>query len=52
MAEHREQANVICCAMRGHPQVGFRCFMSTTAAMTCRLGPFGPGFLCPVDENS
>jgi hypothetical protein len=32
--------------------VGFRCPMSTTAAMTSRLGSFGPGFLWPVDENS
>ena len=34
------------------PQVGFRCFMSTMAAMTSRLGPFGPGLFCSVDENS
>jgi hypothetical protein len=45
-------AKAICCAIRGHPQVGFRCFMSTTAAMTSRLGPIGPGFLSAVDENS
>ena len=44
-------ANVICCAMRGHPQVGFRRFMSTTAAITSLVGPFGPGFVCPADEN-
>jgi hypothetical protein len=25
--------HVICCAIRGQPQLGFRCFMSTTAAM-------------------
>jgi hypothetical protein len=46
------KARVICCAIRGHPQVGFRCFMSTTAAMTSGLGPFGPGLLGAVDENS
>ena len=34
------------------PQVGFRCFISTTAAMTFRLGPFGPGLFCGVDENN
>ena len=39
------KAKVICCAIRGQPQVGFRCFMSTTAAMTSRLGPFGPRLL-------
>jgi hypothetical protein len=38
------KARVICCAIRGHPQVGFHCFMSTTAAMTSGLGPLGPGF--------
>jgi hypothetical protein len=26
--------------------------MSTTAAMTCRFGPFGPGFFRGVDENN
>jgi hypothetical protein len=46
------KAKVICCAIRGQPQVGFRCFMSTTAAMTSRLGPFGPGFFRTVAENS
>jgi hypothetical protein len=46
------KANVIWSAMRGQPQVGFRCFMSTTAAMTSRLGRFGPALYCPVDENS
>src|SRR5712691_4386893 len=46
------KARVICCAIRGHPHVGFRCFMSTTAAMTSWLGPFGPGFFFTFDENS
>src|ERR1700694_5401231 len=46
------KARVICCAIRGPPQVGFRCFMSTTAAITSRLGPFGPGFRGTVAENS
>src|SRR5882762_3747288 len=48
----RPKAKVICCAIRGHPQLGFRCFMSTTAAMTSRLGPFGPGFIGLWDEKS
>jgi len=34
------------------PQVGFRRFMSTTAAMTSRLRPFGPGFVGTLDEKS
>jgi hypothetical protein len=32
--------------------LGFRCFISTTAATTSWLGPFGPGFVAPLDENS
>jgi hypothetical protein len=28
------KARAICCAIRGQPHVGFRRFMSTTAAMT------------------
>jgi hypothetical protein len=31
------KAKAICCAIRGQPQVGFRRFISTTAAMTARL---------------
>jgi len=46
------KARVICCAIRGHPQIGFRCFMSTTAAMTSGLGPLGPGFAGFLDEKS
>src|ERR1700704_3272954 len=46
------KANVICWAMRGHPHIGFRFFMSTMAAMTSWLGPFGPGFFWQLDENS
>ena len=34
------------------PQVGLRCFMSTMAAISSRLGPFGPGLFGIVDENS
>jgi hypothetical protein len=30
-------------AIRGQPQRGFRCFISTTALMSSALGPFGPG---------
>src|SRR5690242_11194688 len=40
------------CAIRGQPQLGFRCFMSTTAAMRSWLGPFGPGFTGRFDEKS
>ena len=46
------KAKAICCAIRGQPQVGFRCFMSRTAAITSWLGPFGPGFLRALGENS
>jgi hypothetical protein len=45
-------ANVICCAIRGQPHVGFRRFISTTAAMMSWVGPFGPGFFGTFDENS
>jgi len=31
-----------CCAIRGHPQLGFGCFLSTTAASTAWLGGDGP----------
>src|SRR5216684_6685214 len=44
--------HVICCAIRGHPQVGLRRFMSTTAARTSRPGPLGPGFVGTLDEKS
>ena len=46
------KAKAICCAIRGHPHVGFRCLMSRTAAMTSWLGPFGPGFFRTLNENS
>jgi hypothetical protein len=46
------KAKVICCAIRGQPHVGFRRFISTTAATTSRLGPRGPGFFRAVGENS
>jgi hypothetical protein len=46
------KAKALCRAIRGQPQVGFRCFMSTTAAMSSRLGPFGPGLFDTVDENN
>jgi hypothetical protein len=32
-------------------QVGFRCFMSTTAAMTSWVGPLRPGSSCTWGEN-
>ena len=46
------KARAICCAIRGQPQVGFRCFMSTTAAITSWVGLFGPGFFGTPDEKS
>jgi hypothetical protein len=53
VTEDREPgAKAICCAMRGQPHVGFRCFMSTTAAITSWLDPRGPGFFRTVGENS
>jgi hypothetical protein len=44
-------AKAICRAIRGQPHVGFRRFMSTTAAMTAWVGPFGPGFVGTLDEK-
>jgi len=46
------KAWAICCAIRGQPHVGFRRFMSTTAAMISWVGPFGPGFVGTLDEKS
>ena len=46
------KARVICCAIRGHPQIGFHCFMSTTAAMMSWLGPLGATLWRPLDEKS
>ena len=46
------KAKTICCAIRGQPQVGFRRFMSTTAATISWLGPFGPGFVGTLVEKS
>ena len=37
---------------RCDPQIGFRCFMSMTAAMTSRLGPLGPGSVGRLGEKS
>src|SRR5208283_870552 len=45
-------ATAICCAIRGQPQLGLRCFISTTARMSSALGPFGPGFRRQSGENS
>jgi hypothetical protein len=45
------KAKVICCAIRGQPHVGFRRLMSTTTAMTSRLGPCGPGFIATFDDE-
>src|ERR1051326_8824990 len=39
------KAKWICSAIRGQPQLGLRCFISTTALISSRLGPFGPGAL-------
>ena len=46
------KAKAICCAMRGHPQVGFRCFMSTTAAMTPDWGPSGLASSAPWTKTA
>jgi hypothetical protein len=45
-------AKAICWAIRGQPQLGLRCFISTTAWMSSALGPFGPGFRGRFCENS
>src|ERR1700735_1065079 len=37
------KGKVICSAIRGQPQRGLRCFISTTAWTSSVLGPFGPG---------
>ena len=42
----------VCCAIRGEPQLGLRCFISTAKWMSSVLGPFGPGFRRRFDENS
>ena len=39
-------------AIRGQPQVGFRCFISTTASMSSSFGPGGPGRLPPLEANN
>jgi hypothetical protein len=38
------KVSATCCAMRGHPQLGLRRFISTTASMSALSGPFGPGW--------
>jgi hypothetical protein len=45
------KANVICCAIRGQPQLGLRLFMSTIASMRSLFGPFRPGLLLRLGEN-
>jgi len=45
-------AKAICWAIRGQPQLGFRCFISTTTWISSALGPLGPGFRRRFDENS
>src|SRR5262249_19420595 len=45
-------ARLIRSAMRGHPQMGLRCFISTTARIRSWSGPFGPGFDRRLGENS
>jgi hypothetical protein len=46
------KAKAICWAIRGQPQLGLRCFISTTALMSSALGPCGPGFRRRFGENS
>jgi hypothetical protein len=45
-------AKAIRWAMRGQPQLGLRCFISTTAQMSSALGPFGPDFRRRFGEDS
>ena len=45
-------ANAICSAMRGHPQFGFRRFISTTVSTSSLVGPLGPGRWLRFGENS
>jgi hypothetical protein len=45
------KARAICYAIRGQPHVGFRRFISTTAAMISSVGPLGPGLVGIVDEK-
>src|SRR5262249_58774007 len=51
LVDGNPERQAIWCAIRGHPQVGFRRFLSTTAAMTSWVGPFGPGFFRTWGEN-
>jgi hypothetical protein len=46
------EREAICWAIRGQPQLGLRCFISTTTRMSSALGPFGPGFRRRFGENS
>jgi hypothetical protein len=46
------KARLICSAIRGHPQVGLRCFIATTARIKSAVGPFGPGLARCFGENS
>src|SRR6516225_12424419 len=46
------KARAICCAILGHPQLGFRRFISSSASMSSLVGPFGPGRRPRLRENS
>jgi hypothetical protein len=47
------KALFICCAIRGQPNCGLRCFISMIAWMSSGDGSLGPGFrLLPADEYS
>ena len=46
------KAKLICSAICGHPQLGLRRFISTTAWIKSAVGPFGPGFVSCFGENS
>jgi hypothetical protein len=46
------KAKLIWLAIRGHPHVGFRCFISTTARISSGFGPLGPGLVRCFGENS
>jgi hypothetical protein len=45
------EVSAICCAMRGHPKLGLRRFISATASMSALSDHFGPGW-CPRPEEN
>ena len=47
----RPKARVICCAIRGHPQLGFRCFMSDDGSDDVVAGPLRARFYRPLGRE-